>query len=62
MEIDTFLGHDIAFWIELKTRVEENNLTASLEEIVMLRGKINFYESRIKQMAKLASDEIKGYV
>lgn len=53
--MDKYLGHEMSFWIELKRRAEENNMTANLDEIVELRGKLNFYESRIKEMAKFVN-------
>ena len=49
------LGHDIPYWTELQRRLEEGvpNGSALLEEIVMLRGRLTFYESRIQQMAEV---------
>lgn len=53
VESYTFLGHDLPFWIELKERAERNNIVANLDEIVKLRGKISFYEERLRQMIKV---------
>lgn len=50
------LGQTVEFWMKLRDRFEKEegpNASAMLEEIVMLRGKIAFYESRIAQMAAI---------
>lgn len=49
-----FLNQSAEFWIALQERFEAEvrpNASDMLEEIVMLRGKVAFYESRIAQMA-----------
>lgn len=55
MESATFLGHSADYWMDLERRfleVQENPRCGELlEEIVKLRGKISFYESRIAEMA-----------
>lgn len=45
-----YLGHDARYWVELQKRAEEFNFTELIEEIAKLRGKVDFYESRIIQM------------
>lgn len=53
----SFMGHDASFWIELKQRLAKEcppGTAELLEEIVALRGKIAFYEERIRQMAAVA--------
>lgn len=52
--MDKFLGQTLQFWVELRMLADEKKLDANLlEEVIELRGKINFYESRIKQMSEL---------
>lgn len=49
-----FLGKSPAYWLELQLRLENDckfNAGDMLGEIVELRGKLSFYESRISQMA-----------
>lgn len=56
MEME-FCGHSVSYWLELEDRFrKEQTLTASdlLEEVMVLRGKVSFYEDRIRQMAKVA--------
>lgn len=48
-----FLGQSLQYWLELQHRFATEIPLSSpdlLEEIVELRGRINFYESRIKDM------------
>ena len=47
------LGHTFRYWTELdeRFRVAVPNGPDMLEEIVTLRGKLAFYESRIADMA-----------
>jgi hypothetical protein len=52
--MDTYLGHDIKYWLELQKKAEELKVVDFIQEIADLRGKISFYESRIKQMNDLA--------
>lgn len=51
--MDRFLGHEIKYWLELQKMAEEINATDFIQEIVELKGKISFYESRIEQMSHL---------
>lgn len=54
--ITSILGHPPQYWFELERRFEAvaiPNGVGLLTEIVELRGKVSFYESRIKQMAAL---------
>jgi len=46
-----FMGQDEAYWIELKNRAEELDVTKLIKEIIDLRGTIAFYESRIAEIA-----------
>lgn len=48
--MDTFLGHSVKYWLELERKAETLNVINWLEEIAELGSKVNFYESRIKQM------------
>ena len=51
-----FLGHPVIYWIELERRAKtEGGLSTPrlLDEIAALRAKVSFYESRIKEMARL---------
>ena len=45
-------GHSHQYWMELETRFQEAvpNGPALLDEIVRLRGRVAFYEERIRQM------------
>lgn len=49
-----YLGHDQNFWLELSNRFQNrpNSLKEEslLIEVVALRSRINYYESRIKEM------------
>lgn len=49
-----YMGHDVNYWLELKMRADENKLDSNLlEEVIKLKGKVAFYESRIKQMTEI---------
>ena len=48
MEDLKFLGHDPKYWLELEKYAKKLDITDFIEEIATLRGKISFYESRIK--------------
>lgn len=58
-----FLGEPIEFWKELKNRFEkidpETSIQRSnlLDEIVNLKGKISFYESRIQEMINVMKEK-----
>lgn len=52
--MDQFLGHEISYWLELEKRAKSLEAVKFIEEIVELRGKIAFYESRIEQMHKVS--------
>lgn len=52
-----FCGHSAAYWLDLEDRFRmEQTLAAPdlLEEVLVLRGKVSFYEDRIRQMAEVA--------
>jgi hypothetical protein len=66
MEYDRFLGESIGYWIELRRRVEMTGLTsirtsALVAEINELRGRLSFYESRIKEMNATAIQELRTW-
>jgi len=45
-----FLGETIEFWRELQCKANELGVVDWLKEIATLRGKVSFYESRIKEL------------
>ena len=49
-----FLGKPSSYWIELESRAVDSKPENAnyLQEISDLRGKISFYESRIKECAQ----------
>ena len=49
-----FLGRSLEYWSELDKRFEKEVPTgpALLEEIAMLRGRLSYYENRLKEMAQ----------
>lgn len=47
---ELYLGHDVKYWLELEKRVLTLGVMNYLEEIAILRAKVSFYESRIKEM------------
>ncbi len=54
--IEMFLGHTAGYWLELDLRMKQEfsfEAPRLLEEIVAMKGKISFYESRIKEMAQM---------
>jgi hypothetical protein len=54
MDKDTlFMGHKIDYWLELEQRANTLDSSKWIEEISKLRGKISFYESRVKQMVEV---------
>lgn len=50
-----FLGHEAKYWLELEKKAEKLDVIDFIAEIAKLRGKIDFYESRIKQMYELTT-------
>ena len=56
---DLYLGQPAAYWLELQRRMldapDALERVALLNEVVALRGKLSFYESRIGQMAQEAA-------
>ena len=60
-----FGGHEYGWWLELERRVSEKcsfDYSSMISEIVELRGKVNFYEYRVKQMALEADRLPKAFV
>lgn len=53
MNTETFLGHPFKYWVELEKKAEILDVVDYVAEIAELRGKVGFYESRIKQMNEL---------
>jgi plasmid maintenance system antidote protein VapI len=53
--MDTYLGHTADYWLELQLRVDILGRSDEkyIKEIAELKGKISFYESRIKEMNAL---------
>ncbi len=47
---DQFLGKPIKYWIELDKNIKEMSYEGLIKELVELRGKISFYESRIQEI------------
>lgn len=52
-----YLGEEASFWQELKYKSDVLGVTDYIREIAKLRGKLDFYESRIKQMNDLMVKE-----
>lgn len=51
-----FLGHTAQYWLELQTRFDDQGELGAarlLEEIVRLRGDLDFLKSRIREMASV---------
>ena len=51
--MDMFLGHTVAYWVELEKRAKKLRLDKLLQENVELRGKLNFCENRITEMEEV---------
>ena len=54
-------GHPISYWLELDRRFKNGYTLSSdrlIEEIATLRGRVSFYEARIREMAQVAGKEI----
>lgn len=53
--ITNFMGHPLDYWAELEKRFQAGagspRASDLLEEIIKLRAKVSFYESRISEMA-----------
>ena len=55
-----FMGHTTDFWQELKRRFDNAEPETAfrraelLDEVIKLRAHVAFYESRIKEMARLS--------
>lgn len=48
-----FLGKDIDYWLALQEMLDTTGIPEDLlEEVIKLRGKVSFYESRIKELHK----------
>ena len=52
-----FLGHPVKYWLNLQAEFEKRNdypeTRRLFDEVIILRGKVSFYESRISEMSKL---------
>ena len=51
--MDSVLGHSTQFWLELERSFANSQGVFAvdlLEEVVMLRGRVSYYEDRIRQM------------
>jgi hypothetical protein len=52
--VELFMGEPYSFWAELRTRSEVTEEDISLiNEVLVLRGKVSYYESRILEMSKV---------
>jgi len=49
--VDCFLGESVDFWAEVKKDLHKKGKMELTREIVELRSKVSFYESRIKQLS-----------
>lgn len=54
----SFCGRDVDYWLELESRKNPAQLDDLLIEIHGLRGKISFYESRIRDMMVFVNKEV----
>ncbi len=45
-----FLGKPFSYWIKLNDEILEKGTDELLQEVIVLRGKVSYYESRIKEM------------
>ena len=48
-----FLGKPFGYWIEVSKRIDSLNVSDFIKEIADLRGKVSFYEERVRQMNEL---------
>ena len=56
-----FCGHPFSYWLELERRFKNGyplSQSRLIEEIADLRGRVSFYEDRIKEMAQVAKKEV----
>lgn len=62
IDIGHFYGHTYEYWMELERRFNQPELyrdkPALLEEIIALRGRISFYESKIREMHELMEKKL----
>lgn len=61
LKMDVFLGKPLAYWLELQRRIDAHGIDCLqnerlLSEIIELRGKLNLYESRIKEMYRFMEE------
>ena len=52
-ETTTFLGHPVSFWRELKAQADQKfpcGYERIMAENMELRGKVSFYETRIREL------------
>ncbi len=55
--MEEFLGESFDFWVGIREELEKEGTTDLYREIIKLRGKINFYESRIKQLVTIMDQD-----
>ena len=53
--MEMFLGKTIEYWMQLEGDAKLNKTFDYFTEVVMLRAKVYFYESRLDEMNKLRS-------
>ena len=51
MPENIFMGHTVAYWVELETGTFKKGTRELIEEIAELRSKVSFYESRINEIS-----------
>jgi hypothetical protein len=57
-DLAKFMGYPVDYWLELQKQAKEMKTVGLIEEIAKLRGKLNFYESRIQQMEDMRNMEL----
>jgi hypothetical protein len=56
--IELFMGKPYSFWQELRARSEVTDEDISLiNEVLVLRGKVSYYESRVLEMSRVMNGE-----
>ena len=50
--ISMFLGESVDFWVALKARADDLNVSSLVRDIATLHAKVGYYEQRLDEMAK----------
>ena len=54
-----FLGETVDYWLKLKSEFENKNLTFDyFKEVLALRIKVSFYESRLDEMNRIKNIKV----